>query len=370
MKNTFLLLGFIAAAWFVGDVAINKFGLQFQHAPNTALGMLPGDFRSGEAERSSGYFSEESYPEREAAVHSGYTSEDKAAYDSYGSYAGTSDYTPAASRAAADKPVRKSGKKQVVDVNEWVGQFTAQAFLEAQKKDIRVPATLSLALGLDLMRQGERIETKEDFVRKVVNYLAAIKKNASSEERKAYFQYAANSDNWLKGMERKGISTTGIREMIARYDLNAYDEVVFEQITKKQLSDTRVTRVQAKSDKPVFVGSKTDKDAVRKHAEELNKWVDSEMSGSSHNVKFAASSPSASGSEARKTVSRLKVGESVYFDDVAEFEQAVKEMVALEAGYDSWKAYEADEPAKARKQFRERSNVMANGLELKVTRKR
>jgi hypothetical protein len=368
MKNTFLLLGLIAAAWFVGDVAINKFGLQFQNAPNTALGMLPGDFRSGEADRSTGYFSEDSYPEREAA-HRGYTSEDKAAYDGYGSYAGTSDYTPAASRAT-DKPVRKSGKKQVVDVNEWVGQFTAQAFLEAQKKDIRVPATLSLALGLDLMRQGERIETKEDFVRKVVNYLVAIKKNASGEERKAYFQYAANSDNWLKGMERKGISTTGIREMIARYDLDAYDEVVFEQITKKQLSDTRVTRVQTKSDKPVFVGSKTDKEAVRKHAEDLNKWVDSELSGSSHNVKFAASGSSSSASEARKTVSRLKVGESVYFDDVAEFEQAVKEMVALEADYDSWKAYEADQSAKARKQFRERSNVMANGLELKVTRKR
>lgn len=369
MKNSFLLIGFIAAAWFVGDIAVNKFGLQFQHAPNTALGMLPGDFRGGETDRSASYYSDESFPEREAA-HRGYTSEDKAVYEGAGRYAATTVYTPAASRAAADKPVRKSGKKEVVNVNEWVGQFTAQAFLEAQKKDIRVPATLSLALGLDLMRQGERIETKDEFVRKVVNYLVAIKKNATSEERKAYFQYAANSDNWLKGMERKGISTSGIREMIAKYDLTAYDEVVFEQITKKQLSNARVTRVETKSDKPVFVGSKTDKEAVRKHAEQVNQWVDSELSGSSHNVKFAASNPSASGSEARKTVSRLKVGESVYFDDVAEFEMAVKEMVALEAGYGAWKEYEADQPAKARKQFRERSNVMANGLELKVTRKR
>lgn len=368
MKNSFLLIGLIAAAWFVGDIAINKFGLQFQHAPSTALGMLPGDLRGGEADRPAGFFSEESYPERETALR-GYTSEDKAVYDNSGGYADASDYTPAASRAA-DKPVRKTGKKQVVDVNEWVGQFTAQAFLEAQKKDIRVPATLSLALGLELMRQGERIETKDDFVRKVVNYLAAIKKNASSEERKAYFQYAANSDNWLKGMERKGISTTGIREMIAKYDLGAYDEVVFEQITKKQLSNARVTRVETKSDKPVFVGNKTDKEAVRKHAEEVNKWVDSELSGSSHQVKFTAAGSSASASEARKTVSRLKAGESAYFDDVAEFELAVKEMAALEAGYGSWKAFEAEQPAKARKQFRERSNVMANGLELKVTRMR
>jgi hypothetical protein len=364
MKNLFLLIGFVAVAWFAADIAVNKFGLRFETDAVTAYGKITDSF--GKDRPSATY--EDDFTTGEVVLK--YNPDRRRDADNYETLA-KSPVRPSADRETLVQPRKKNADPSVVNVNEWVDRFTSLAFLEAQRKEILVPATLSLATGLYMIGQGERIETKEDFLSKVIPYLLDIKNKASQDERKAYFQYAANSDYWLQGMEKRGLNTREIKSLIARYNLKAYDEVVFENIAKKQLANTKVTRVATKTEKPVFVGTMTDKDAVRKHAAEVNKWVEKEMASSSHDLQFAAAGNSRpkSHAEARKAVAALQPGESMLFDNLDDFEMAVKELVALESGYKSWDAYFGKEPSKAKRQYRDRSNVMANGMEMRVTRR-
>ena len=369
MKNFFLLLGFIAAAWFTADVAMNKFGLKFQGSGNTAFASISDDFLQDRAERPA---PSSSYDRTDAddGVVLRFREENKE-YDPYDTYAKGS-VPPVNNRETTVRPSKKAGEPKVVNVNDWVDRFTSIAFLEAQNKDVHVPATLSLATGLYLIQQGERIDSKDDYIKKVIHYLVGIKNKASDKDRKAYFQYAANTGYWLQGMERSGVPTADIQSLIARYNLDAFDEVVFESITKKQLINTKVTRVVPKTEKPIFVGEKTDKEALRNHASKVNQWAEKELAGAGHDLQFAAASESPSGvvAEVRKAVASLQVGESMVFDDPADYELAVKELVALESGFGSWKAYYMDQPSKAQKQFRDRHNLMGKGLKMRVTRQK
>ncbi|MCB9285116.1 MAG: hypothetical protein H6563_13655 [Lewinellaceae bacterium] len=369
MKNFFLLIGFIAAAWFTADVAMNKFGLRFQGTENTAFASLSSDFRSPGADRSapSSTYREEAADED---VVLRFSREENKEYNPYDTYA--KGAVPPVDRQVAVKPSKKASSPKIVNVNDWVDRFTSIAFLEAQNKDVHVPATLSLATGLHLIQQGERIDSKEDYINKVIDYLVGIKDKASDKDRKAYFQYAANTRYWLQGMERSGIPTAELKSLISHYNLDAFDEVVFESITKKQLINTKVTRIEPKTEKPVFVGDKTDKAALRKHADKVNQWAEEELAGSGYDMQFAAASESPSGvvAEVRKAVASLEVGESMVFDDPADYELAVKELVALESGFNSWKAYYMDQPSRAQKQFRDRHNLMSKGLKMRVTRQK
>ncbi|MEL6973527.1 MAG: hypothetical protein AAFO02_25465, partial [Bacteroidota bacterium] len=62
-------------------------------------------------------------------------------------------------------------------------------------------------------------------------------------------------------------------------------------------------------------------------------------------------------------------GESRTYSEPRHFWSVLKEVIALEKGYESWDAYQADHPKSADRAFQRRSDIMANGGVMKVTRR-
>ena len=106
-------------------------------------------------------------------------------------------------------------------VNRFAETATAQAL------DKGVPAGISLALGVTKLKQGEKIDSWDDFMNKVVMPLARIKENSYRDGLKAYFKYSANSGRWLEGLSRQGdYSYNALRQAIQQFRLDRYDEEV------------------------------------------------------------------------------------------------------------------------------------------------
>ena len=120
-------------------------------------------------------------------------------------------------------PARSS--RPALSADEFIHRFAETATAQALTKG--VPAGISLALGVTMVKKGEKIENWQDFMDKVVVPLSNIKSNAARDGLQSYFKYSANSSRWLEGLGRQGdYSYNALRQAMQEYRLENYDEEV------------------------------------------------------------------------------------------------------------------------------------------------
>ncbi|MEL6717843.1 MAG: hypothetical protein AAFP82_03940, partial [Bacteroidota bacterium] len=106
-----------------------------------------------------------------------------------------------------------------------------------------IPAGVSLAMGITQLDAGIPIRSAEDFMRAVVEPLTHLKRNAPFADRSAYFKYAANSERWADGLGATGrYSASSLKDLIARYGLDALDHQVRNQIVSAPSNSKIVER--------------------------------------------------------------------------------------------------------------------------------
>lgn len=120
-------------------------------------------------------------------------------------------------------PARSS--RPALNADEFIRRFAETATAQALNRG--VPAGISLALGVTLAEKGEKIESWQDFMDKVVVPLSSIKSNAARDGLQSYFKYSANSSRWLEGLGRQGdYSYNALRQAMQEYRLENYDAEV------------------------------------------------------------------------------------------------------------------------------------------------
>ncbi|MEM8523883.1 MAG: hypothetical protein AAGG68_04525 [Bacteroidota bacterium] len=146
-------------------------------------------------------------------------------------------------RSSKPKPYNSYKREEVrqpkmISVENWINRF--DEFAKEQALVNGIPAGVSLAMGITKLDAGIPIRSAEDFMRAVVEPLTHLKKNAPFEHRSAYFKYAANSDRWADGLGATGrYSSSSLKDLIARYQLDALDRQVRNEIVHAP-SDSKI----------------------------------------------------------------------------------------------------------------------------------
>lgn len=271
---------------------------------------------------------------------------------------------------------RQTAASSSEDVSEWITSHGPIAVMEALRQG--VPAGLSLAVGVLQLQQGE-LRWNDNFANKVVGALASRK-----DEAPARFKYKANSEPWIQGLAELGVfNRSDLMRVFNQYKLAAYDAEVYlalQDDDRKQSSQPRIAQAAIGAFRPeserATRGSASaevaDESLRRNVSNAMNRYAERELSerGKSARVVAAAPAASAEASSARRKMERLSVGKSMEFDSPREFQLALQELLALEEGYPSWAAYQQDEAAEARRNFNRRSDVMAAGGRMRVTRRK
>lgn len=134
------------------------------------------------------------------------------------------EYRPRSYSEYSHQPPSRGGRA-AASTEDFIGRFAETATVQALNKG--VPAGISLALGVIKLEQGERMDSWQDFMDKVVMPLARIKENAPHDGLQAYFKYSANSGRWLEGLSRQGdYSYNALRQAMQQHQLDRYDEEV------------------------------------------------------------------------------------------------------------------------------------------------
>ena len=258
-----------------------------------------------------------------------------------------------------------------------VNQLAELAVANAIDRQKQVPAGTSLALLVYSAERGKQLTAEN--LKRVVNYLLGIKYDATESDRSSYFKYASNSEKWFEGLalaRNGGHPASELSRIYRTYNLQQFDENVYAFIVNPKEAKMQFDQAVKPADEaPPVVGDASEADIRRNHASAKNRWVERNSPGTAADVDFlpAEEVSSRTRSEARQLVAGLSMGESVTFDDPGKYHAAVREIIALEADYDSWADYEAAVGrSKAKKNFRKRAEAggfMATGT-LKVTRKR
>jgi len=132
-------------------------------------------------------------------------------------------------------------RPRMVSVENWINDFDEFAKEQAFRNGI--PAGVSLAMGITKLDAGIPIRSAEDFMRAVVEPLTHLKKNAPFKDRSAYFKYTANSDRWADGLGATGrYSSADLKDLIARYHLDAFDRQVRNEIVQAPSNSKIVER--------------------------------------------------------------------------------------------------------------------------------
>lgn len=241
----------------------------------------------------------------------------------------------------------------------------------------QVPAGASLALLIYSAERGKQLTTSN--LNRVIEYLLGVKYSADESDKQAYFKYASNSEKWFQGLgldRNGGHPKADLLRIYKEYGLKSYDKNVFAFVTNPSTSQLKFDKkIEPKSAAPAMQGDFTNEEVRRNHAYAKNRWAESESKGTEAEVKFvpAKKLEKSAAHAVRAQLEDLLVGESITFDNPREYHAAVKEMIALEAGFDSWDAYENKiGKREADKYFRKRAEkggIMATGT-LKVTRER
>ncbi|MEM6699113.1 MAG: hypothetical protein AAF599_11995 [Bacteroidota bacterium] len=120
-------------------------------------------------------------------------------------------------------------RPEMISIENWINTF--DEFAKEQALANGIPAGVSLAMGITKLDAGIPIRSAEDYMRAVVEPLTHLKKNAPYSDRSTYFKYAANSDRWADGLGATGrYSASSLKDLIARYRLDAFDNQVYSKI--------------------------------------------------------------------------------------------------------------------------------------------
>ncbi|WP_367389360.1 hypothetical protein [Lewinella sp. LCG006] len=259
-------------------------------------------------------------------------------------------------------PVNNRNVVSSSDINSWIDMSVAQTFLEAEKETIS-PGVI-LATGIYFLQQGQGDLSMS--AADVAAYLAEVRDNAGAAA-KSHMKYIANSEEWFEGLSLAGFDGVQIASIFDRKGLAVYDKAMYSR------------HVERKIEQPEYSGDPSalvSNDDVRKRnlAEAYNDYADRPEVRKKYGLPSSVNTPApitkAEVSEGQSEALSFRKGESKTYDNPRLFWSVLQEVIALENDYKSWDAYRADHGATAEKEFQRRSDIMALGGEMKVTRKR
>jgi hypothetical protein len=262
-------------------------------------------------------------------------------------------------------PVNDRSSRSAVrgsDINSWIDMSVAQTFLEAEKETIS-PGVI-LATGIYFLQQGQGDLSMS--AADVAAYLAEVRDNASTEA-KSHMKYIANSEEWFEGLSLAGFDGQEIASIFDRKGLAVYDKAMYSR------------HVERKVEQADYSGTSSALDAnedIRKRnlAEAYNDYADRPEVRKKYGLPSKVNAPApitaAEVSEGQKEALAFRKGESKTYDNPRLFWSVLQEVIALENDYKSWDAYQADHSSAAEREFQRRSDIMALGGDMKVTRKR
>ena len=247
------------------------------------------------------------------------------------------------------------------DIRDWVETNLSQTFLEADKETMSPGVILATGIYFLEVGQGDLSMNAAD----VASYLAEVRKTASGEAKK-HMKYIANSEEWFVGLKIAGFDSDRIAAIFSDYRLGTYDKQMFNRHVEKKIEqeDYAVADEQLVSSPEI-----RQKDL----AEAFNSYADRPEVKKKYGLPtFKAAEPMSTRevSQGRREAESFSPGQTKEYDDPRFFWSVLQEMIALEHGYDTWEDYQAANPQAADKEFQSRSNIMATGGVMKVTRKK
>lgn len=265
----------------------------------------------------------------------------------------------------------KSSKNSASQMRSAIQQLADVAILGATDKRNGVPAGASLTLLIMGAEKGKQLS--ESNLRKVIQLLRSTKADAPKEDMK-YFKYASNSEKWFDGLQLDHNGGYHIGDLLRIYDqygLRKYDKDVMAIVAGTKIEYSK--SYEPKTAAPAMKGDASDKAVRKNYAFAKNRWAEKEAANTEADLKFVASKEkdASSTNALHRKVAALEVGSSLTFSNPDDYHAALKELIAAENGFDSWKAYESGMGKdKARRAFRKRSEkggFFASGG-LKITR--
>ena len=265
----------------------------------------------------------------------------------------------------------KSTAASAGQLRREVEKLADLAISSALDQKNKIPAGASLTLLIMSAERGKQLS--ESNLLRVVQLLHRTKTKAPQEDQQ-YFKYTSNSEKWFEGLqiERNGGYNIGdLLRIYDQYNLRKYDQDVMAMVSSDKITYTK--KYEPATVAPAMKGDASSDEVRRNQAFAKNRWVEKESSGTEAELKFVATKEKdeSSASVMHRKVAMLRVGESLTFDTPDEYHAALKELIAMENGFSSWKNYEAEMGKdQARRAFRKRSEkggfFSSGGL--KVTR--
>lgn len=125
---------------------------------------------------------------------------------------------------------------------EWLERFASSARKQALESG--VPAGISLAIGLEELKRGKRIDSWDDFMATVIQPLARLKQEVPRDALRTYFKYSANSQRWAQGLGNYSrYSEQQLLDNIRRYGLAKQDDAVTERLLQDPETEQRSSTV-------------------------------------------------------------------------------------------------------------------------------
>lgn len=246
------------------------------------------------------------------------------------------------------------------EIEQWVQMNAAQSYLEAEKETIS-PGVI-LATGIYFLEEGQadaRINAAE-----IAAYLVNVRDQASSRA-KAHMKYIANSAQWFEGLSLAGFDGQQIERLFQRHQLAAYDKQMYSRHVERKIEQPEMA-----SESSSLAVDRNERN--RNLAEAYNEYADREDVRAKYalpSIKKPEALSSKEVSAGRREAMSFDKGESRVYKDPRQFWSVLKEVIALEEGFDSWEEYHAEHPRAADRAFQGRSDIMAAGGVMKVTRK-
>lgn len=360
MKNVFTLLGILAAIVLFGGY-LHRSGIRLTQ---------DGAATAQATEERDAFFETTDSPVREEVN----------LFDPDRHYRDTPEGFDRVGRSSASAESTSTAAVSEKEIQRWIRRQGPVAIMEAVRQG--VPAGISLAIGVQALQQG-RIDLRSDFNQAVVAPLANYKEGRE----RAYFKYSANSDSWLQGLAKtSNYDTRELDAILRRYDLAAYDAEVYlalqnqrrEERSSPAARPTYAASVATPSENRAASSSRAAEDEVADEklrsnmAYAMNRLVDKKLEEEGKSMRFQAKAAPAAEikTQARRSAESIAVGKTKQFSNPTEFHNVLREVLALEAGYDSWADYRAADASGAKRAFVKRSDLMANGGKMLITRKR
>lgn len=259
------------------------------------------------------------------------------------------------------RPSNNRASMSAHQIEDWIQLNVAQTYLEAEKETISPGAILATGVYFLEQGSGDMSMTAAD----VAAYLAEVRQSADANA-KARMKYIANSEQWFEGLNLAGFDGDRIAKIFREHELNAFDKQMFNRHVERKVEQTDYAREDVS-----LAAEKDSRDADL--ADAYNDYASRDDVRAKHSLptRVKAVTPSSREvSEGRREAEGIRIGESKTYDDPRLFWAVLQEMIALENDYASWAAYKAENPRDADRSFQSRSDIMALGGEMKVTRKR